>query len=161
MGTQCDAQGAPCPPLPSGKSWNTPAGYSASKDSIEKVLRWLCNTPLNVQILQRSEANACVLIWLAGTSEVTVNVDTRSLPFLELDEELLFPVVHGMTLYQLNHPKECDLIKLHAKGLENLAYLALQSEALRSEKMLKPLFRAHRRGELNEYVKSNLSDRKS
>lgn len=156
-GGSLDAQASPCPPLPKSERWKAAADYTASRDSVVRVLQWLCRTPLNLKPAERSEANACVLIWLSGTSDVTVSVRTAAMPFLEDDEELIYPVIHGMALYQLQHPREKNEVVLHAQGLAVLADLAEQSESLSRARYLRALLRAHRRNQLEDFVKENLS----
>jgi hypothetical protein len=93
-----------------------------------------------------------VLFWIAGTPDLRVEVDTDVLPFVKENEELLYPVIHGMALYQLRHPKEKDSVKLHVEGLKTLAALVDQSESLRKERYLREVMRAYNREELKEYV---------
>jgi hypothetical protein len=142
----------PCPDLPDYTSWKKASNYAVSRDSVEKVLQWLCRTPFAVFPIERSEANACVLFWIAGTPDLRVEVDTDVLPFVKENEELLYPVIHGMALYQLRHPKEKDSVKLHVEGLKTLAALVDQSESLRKERYLREVMRAYNREELKEYV---------
>lgn len=153
-----DAQVSPCPPLPNDRAWTSPEMYLASRDSVKKVLEWLCRTPLNFRIAERSEANAVVLIWIAGTPEPVLRIETSAMPFLAENEDLLYPVIHGMLRYQLGHAREVSTAKLHSEGLEVLAALAEQSDTLSRAGYLKPLLRAYRKGRLQRYVEENLSD---
>jgi hypothetical protein len=142
----------PCPDLPDYTSWKKASDYAASRDSVEKVIQWLCRTPFALFPVERSEANVCVLFWIAGTPDLRVDVNTKALPFIEENEELLYPVIHGIAHYQLKHPKEKDAVKLHAEGLKTLAALAEQSESLRRERYLRELMKAYHREKLTDYV---------
>jgi hypothetical protein len=142
----------PCPDLPDYSWWKKASDYAVSRDSVEKVLTWLCRTPFAVFPIERSEANACVLFWIAGAPDLIVDIDTDVMPFVKENEELLYPVIHGMALYQLKHPKEKDPVKLHMEGLKTLAALVDQSESLRKERYLREVMRAYHRDKLKEYV---------
>ncbi len=152
---------AQCPELPEKYEWNTAEDYANDKDLVKKTLRWLCNTPLGVEVQKRSVANAFVLEWLAGTPELTMNVDTRVLPFETDHPELLYTFMHGMALYMLEHPKETDQIKLHTQGLKVVAELALSSKELSKSRSLKRLLRADRKNKLREYTKELLEEKKT
>lgn len=150
----------PCPDLPDYTSWKKASDYAASRDSVEKVLQWLCRTPLALFPMERSEANACVLFWIAGAPDLRVDVNTKALPFIDENEELLYPVIHGMALYQLKHPKEKDAVKLHVEGLKTLAALADQSETLRKERYLREVMKAYHREKLKDYAGDRLNSAK-
>ncbi len=156
----CDeirAQYSSCPPVPDSSKWMVAKDYGQSRDSVEKLISWLCRTPFGANVRERSEANACVLIWLAGTPELRMEIDTRMIPFVEVNEELLYSFIHGWANYALSHPREKDRIKLYEKGFGTVAALASQSESLSHEKSLKSLLRAYRRGHLREYTEEVLA----
>jgi hypothetical protein len=146
-----------CPPRPDYNRWKDAMDYEESRDSVEDLLRWLVSTPLAIRPKDRSEANVCVMIWLAGSPQVTISVLTEALPFLEEYSDLLFPVVHGMALYKMKHPKECNEVRLHSEGLKALAGLIEQSELLSKDKSFRPLLRAYRRNEMEAYVTGELA----
>lgn len=153
-----DAAAQHCPPLPDPSAWKQAEDFRRSRDSVEKVLGWLCRSPFSEHRLKRSEANACVLLWIAGSSDLRVEVDTRVLPFVQEDEELLYSVIHGMALYQMRHPRETDPVRLHAEGIAVLAALASQSETLSEAKYMREVLRAWRRERIEDYVREQISE---
>ncbi len=141
------------PEVPKEYAWNTTAEYQAEQENIEKCLKWLCNNPLGDSIALRSEVNAYVMQWLAGAPFMELVVDSKSIPFIEEHEELLFTYIHGKAFYLLKHLNEKDQDKLHMKGLEIVCSLAQQSDELSQSKALRPMLRAYRRGQLKNFVK--------
>lgn len=149
------------PEIPMEYAWNSPEEYRASKDDIEKCLRWLCTTPYGLEVVKRSEVNAYVMTWVAGSPELTVNLDVKYFPFLLENQELLFTMIHGMAYYQLNHPNEKSQEKIYLKGLETICELSNQSEELTKAKYLKPLLKAHKKKELKTFLAELLKSSKS
>jgi len=150
------AQEGHCPKLPVQYAWETGADYEKDRDLVKKTLRWLCQTPLAVDVQQRSLANAFVLEWLTGVPSVTIEIKTENLPFYKSNPDLLFTFIHGMALYKMDHEDEKNEVTLYCKGFETVSSLALQSKELSKEHDLKPLLKATRKQKLREYVKELL-----
>jgi len=146
------AQVCKAPEIPVEYNWSTPEEYDASKDDIEKCLKWLCTTPYGLEVVKRSEINAYVMTWIAGSPELTVSLDAKLFPFLQENQELLFTMIHAMAYYQLNHPNEKTPEKIYLKGLETSCELANQSEELKKAKYLKALLKANKKKELKTYL---------
>jgi hypothetical protein len=149
---------AQCPTLPQNYSWTTADDYAKDEDLVKKTLVWLCNTPLGMEVQQRSAANAFVLEWLAGSPTVMLDVKAAGMPFIDQHPELLFPLIHGMALYSMLHPKEKDAITLHTEGLKVAAKLARQSKELNKSGVVKRLLRKADSGKLKEYCAELLAD---
>lgn len=151
-----ESQVCKSPDIPTEYHWTTPEEYRASKDDVEKCLRWLCTTPYGLEVVKRSEINLFVMTWIAGSPDLTVSLDVKNFPFLQENQELLFSMVHGMAYYQLNHPNEKSQERIYLKGLETVCELSLQSEELSKEKYLKPLLKAYKKKELKVYLEELL-----
>ncbi len=151
---------AQCPKLPEKYEWNSHDDYAKDKQLVTKTLRWLCVTPLGIEVQQRSIANAFVLEWLAGTDEFKLIVDSKVLPFQTEHPELLFTLLHGMALYMIDHPKENNTIKLHTEGLKVVANLATQSKELSKSRSMKKLIHAAKRNKLKAYTEKILMRKK-
>ena len=150
------ATGQAVPKIPETYGWTSAEEYHRDLPEIKKCLHYLCIAPL-ADTIGRSVVNAYVLEWLSGSPELSVDIDTRSLPFLAENEELIFPVIHGMALYQLEHPKEKDNVVLHAKGLKVLAALAESDAELKKAPYLREIFRAAHRKKLESWVCSRFN----
>jgi hypothetical protein len=150
------AQEGHCPKIPENYSWETAEDYRKDKDLVKKTLRWLCSTPLGVDIEKRGLANAYVLEWLAGSPSITVDIKTEHLPFLEHHPDLLYSFIHGIALYLMDKPTETDTVKLYAKGFEVVATLAMQSKELSHDKDFKPLIKAYKKERMMEFVRQTL-----
>lgn len=144
---------AQCPVIPDTYEWPDAAAYAGDRSKVKDVLKWLCKTPFGADLQLRSEANAYVLTWIAGCPELQVNVQTLYLPEVVVNTEELFSCfIHGVALYQMEHPSEKDELKLYTEGFKVLARLCDQSEKYSSERALKPLLRAYRHEKLKSYT---------
>lgn len=146
------AQVGKCPQLPLTYDWVTPADYEKDTELVKQTLRWLCRTPLRAELQKQSLANAYVMEWLAGTPSITLEVETKYLPFVEDHPELLFTFIHGMAYYCLNHPETKNQVRLYLEGFKVVANLAAQSKELSKSPSLKSLLKAAKKNVLKEYT---------
>lgn len=161
---QSIAQYPNCPPIPEKYGWVEDKDYVQDRESIIRVLKWLCTSPPGWQLKQRSLANAYVLEWLAGTPEFSLDVKSEVVPSLDKFPDLLNSLMHGMALYKLEHPEVTDSVKLHTEGLAVIAELAMQSKELAADREIRKLIKNYKRHKLKAFVKLKLdtnSDRKN
>jgi hypothetical protein len=135
----------------------TSEDYLKDKECVKKTLRWLCTTPLGVEVQQRSYANAYVMEWIAGTPMFTLELETKYLLFIDEHPELLYSFIHGMASYKLEHVDEKNPVKLYSEGFKIVASLASQSKELSKSSVLKPLLKAARKKTIREYTQTVLS----
>lgn len=147
------AQVGKCPKIPTTYTWNTKEEFAKDEDLVRKTLRWLCFTPLALDCQQRTLANAFVMEWLAGSPELTIDVETRYLPFVKNHPDLLFSFIHGVALYKMDKPQLKEQTILYQKGFEAVANLALQSKELEHDPELKPLLKAFKKNKMKAFVK--------
>lgn len=152
-GNMLFAQEGRCPKIPETYEWLTPEDYIKDQDLVKKTLRWLCNTPLGIDVRQRSLANTYVMEWLAGTPTMQIEIKTNQLSFYESQPDLLFCYIHGIALYKIDKPNTVDPIVEMTKGLETIAELVLQSEELSKDSSLRPILKAYKKKKLKEYSK--------
>lgn len=151
-GVQSSAQ----PKIPETRTWYSTLEYAQEEKKVEEVVKWLCRTPWGMSASTRAEANFYVLAWLTGTPTVTLNVNTKLLPeIIATEEQLLFSFMHGALLYTIQ-TKQPDSLTMYCKGLETVAFLAMQSERYAKEKRLRPLLRAYRKNKLKQWVKETM-----
>lgn len=147
---------AQIPSIPDTYEWTDAAAYSTDRSKVKEALKWLCKTPFGADLQLRSEASAYVLTWIAGCPDLEVMVETVYLPELVVNTEELFSCfIHGVALYQMEHPSEKDTLKLYTEGFKVLARLCDQSEKYSSERALRPLLRAYRHDRVKAYTQES------
>jgi hypothetical protein len=151
--TLSEAQDGRKPELSDTIQWRKASDYERDRELIVKCLRWLCTAPMGQDVVYRSEANAFVLRWLAGSPDVVIEIDESIFDFTEENDEILFSVIHAMALTTMTAKKELDKEKLAVETLEIVCELVESSEKYSAEKKMRPALKAYRRDKLVEYVR--------
>ena len=127
--------------------------YAQYEPLVIESLEWLLKNPIDQDLEKRTELNAFVMIWLSGSPNIEMQINSTWLKFTEENEELFFTFLQGMALHQLEHPKEKDLVRLHAQGLNAVARQVIECQGcVKSNKALKKLIKAYKKGKMMSYV---------
>jgi hypothetical protein len=146
------------PLIPKENKWKSASAYKKETESIKRALRWLCCCPLQSEIVLRSQANAYVLEWLAGTPTISLNIETKYLTFLEEYPELLFTFLHGAMLYCLEQPKQNDASLVYLHGYETVIRLSKSDKVIWRSETMKHLRRLMKKKELQGYIEALMSE---
>lgn len=114
----------------------------------KKGMAWLLDTPVDEFTDERNEVNAFVLLWLSGSPYVNLDISSDVMPFLESHPDLIYPFMHGMALYKINHGKCEDAIQLHAEGLRGVAKVLGNTKSIKKNRELRDLVKANKKGRL-------------
>lgn len=149
--SQCDA-----PTLPKEVNFESKADYRSKDAAVRNCLEWLVSTSLDLCTEERDQLNAYVLVWLSGHPDITVDVNSDAMPFFRSNPELLYPMLHGMTIYQMETPKEeLNSIDAHVAGIEAVLDVISDKTLLRTDQF-KKLKKLRRKGKLSEFVASEI-----
>lgn len=143
---------AQLPEIPSEYEWTAAEDYKISQDHVEKCLKWLCTSPLGEHVALRSETNAYVMLWLSGTPDFTLHIDSEKLFFLDSHPELLYTYIHGYAYYLLSHRNALSNEKADLEGYKVVCELALRSDELSKDRSLRQLLKAYKKGELKVFI---------
>ncbi len=136
---------------PQGFKLEKPSDYAKYHDYIIEAAQWLENTPLNEEVEKRRAIQNFVQKWTAGSPSVRVNKQAFIDIFTEKNPNL-FPVfLAAWASYQIQHPEEKNLDKLHAIGLTamNKVY---QMGGAKEEKFFNKLAQIIADGDLETWV---------
>lgn len=146
------------PTLPDEFELNTPEDYPQYQEIVIESLQWLLKTPLEEEVNLRAKQNAFDLIWLSGSPTISLDIDSKAMPFMENHEELFYTFIHGIALYQLKHPDEkIDKVKLHSYGLKAVAEMVIRSHNIDMDSTLRKIVKAYRKKQIKEYTQELLS----
>jgi hypothetical protein len=149
-----NSQTSNCPRLPDKYEWKTARDYKRDEELVLRTLQWLNKTPLNEQLLTRSNANLFVMEWICGSPSVTISIETSVLPFYDLYPDLIFPYIHGIAQCRLTKNVVCNEQKAIINGFNTVAFMIRSDEILKKSKPLQPLIKAYKKGKMEEYVAS-------
>lgn len=151
-------QPARCPKIPDRYQWNTARDYKREEELVLRTLQWLAQTPLNHELELRSKANLFVMEWICGSPRLEVNIDSNRLPFYEEYPDLLFPYIHGIALCKLNKNEDCSELQAMVEGFNVVAFMIQSDPGLKKQKVLHPIAKARKRGTMEAFVSSLMSN---
>ena len=148
----CDA-----PLVPISVDWQEKQDFDEAEGKVKESLKWLCSHGMHDCTDERESLNSYVMLWLSAHPNVKIELNTEHLRFLDSDPELLFVMIHGMALFQLQKPKEKDADLIHQAGFMAVVEVTKQTKKYAFKKELKPLRKAVRKGRLQAYLSGELS----
>jgi hypothetical protein len=147
-----------CPEIPEKYVWEKPQDYKRDSVFVSECLSWLCQAPLYNNLECRSRVNIFVMEWLAGTPHMTIDVDSKALPFTDENPELLYTFIHGMALYKMKNKSCEDVHEMRIHGLKTVCNLIEKEEEMKRSKSVKQLMRMSKSDKkLNNYYQKLVS----
>jgi hypothetical protein len=127
--------------------------YSKYEADILKSIDWLTNTPVQSQPEKRKEANAFVIVWLTGSPNVSVEIDSEIVNFMDQNPELLMIFMCGWTKYSLETKDYKNKISGNQKGIEAVIdFYTRNRENLKKDKNVEKYIKMKDKGTLVEYI---------
>lgn len=148
----CKAQICGAPVVPIAVEWQEKQDFDEAEGKILESLKWLCSHGMSDCTDDRESLNAYVMLWLSAHPTIRIELNTQHLDFLESDPELLFVLIHGMALFQLQEPSRKDTGLIHEAGMLAVLEVTKQTKKYAHKKALRPLRKAARRRELVAYA---------
>jgi hypothetical protein len=113
----------------------------------------LTNTPVQTQPEKRKEANAFVIVWLTGSPNVSVEIDSEIVNFMDQNPELLMIFMCGWTKYSLETKDYKNKISGNQKGIEAVIdFYTRNRENLKKDKNVEKYIKMKDKGTLVEYI---------
>ncbi len=125
--------------------------FRAHNDEILRAIDWMLNTPID-----RKRVNGYFLQWLAGTPDVTVELQPSVVTFMEKSPELLMIFMAGWTDHALKSGKASDNYHGSLAGIETvITFYQANRQHLGKVKAVEKYIKMKEKGTLQEYVKEN------
>lgn len=130
--------------VPGNVKFENKKDYATYEPQVKETIDWLLTTSLGKEPNKRAEANAFFMMWLTGTPDVSININTDLLPFIKKSPELLMPFVAGCVRYSLDNNYSKDDIQINKAGIEtvvtfyrnNRGYLKKDGDIEKYEKLI-------------------------
>ena len=142
-----------CPSFNSEEKWEKLEAFAENEKVVLNLLEWLTSTPPTEQLIDRSSANIFVMEWVTKNPNFKVNVEVGPYSEFLFTEDLMLGYLFGNVLYALRHEGKGKPEAQRLSGLKSLLFLIEHSEVSSKDRVFKPLLRANRRDELNEFDK--------
>ncbi len=106
--------------VPKNVKFDNKEDYATYEPQVKETIDWLLVTSLGKEPNKRTEANAFLMMWLTGTPNVSINVNTDFLPFVKKSPELLMPFIAGCVRYSLDNNYSKDDVQINIAGIETI-----------------------------------------
>jgi hypothetical protein len=126
--------------------------FDRAKDTVIAVAQWLIDTPMNWDVVSRSQANAFVLDWICLHPTYTHGVKTTCFPAVNENSDVLSCFIAISLYYDLTHPQVLPNEK-NLFTLEKLAHFCGTSATLRQLPASKKWMRVVKHGTEKRYLK--------
>ena len=140
-----------CPSFNSEESWEDQKAFFENEKVVISLLEWLTTVPPTEQLIERSGASIYVMEWVTRNPVLKVNVEVGPYEEFLVSEDLTLSYLFGNILYALKHEGKIKTEAQRIAGLKSLLFIVERSESYSKNKVFKPLLRANRKGELNEF----------
>jgi hypothetical protein len=139
--------------VPDDYVFSTSEDYAKYETDILKGIDWLTNTPIKTQPDKRKEVNSFVVLWLTGCPDVSVEVNTDIINFIEPNPELLMIFMCGWTKYSLETKDYNNKIMGNLKGIEAVIdFYSRNRENMEKDKNVEKYMKMKEKGTLEEFI---------
>jgi hypothetical protein len=142
--------------VPKNYVFSNKEDYTKYEADILKSIHWLTNTPIQTQPEKRKEVNAFVMVWLTGSPNVSVEIKTEIVNFMDPNPELLMIFICGWTKYSIETKDYKNKIIGNQKGIEAVIdFYTKNRENLKKDKNVEKYIKMKDKGTLEEYITKN------
>jgi hypothetical protein len=130
--------------------------FAKFQPDLFKALDWLINTSPSQQPEKRKEVNGFVIGWLTGSPEVTLEIKTETLTFMEDNPQYLPIFMTGWAKYALES-NDADAVKGTVAGINStLTFYEKHKAELGKSKGLEAYAKLRDKGKLEDDVRKKL-----
>ncbi|KAB1064884.1 hypothetical protein [Salibacter halophilus] len=130
--------------------------YERYEDEIIDCIDWLMSTPPNEETEKRDRASKFYLEWIAGTPDVTIELNLDVAPFAEKSPELLVIYMGGWTKKALNSDEPVSIVDGSEAGLlAVIEYYQKNENIIDKNRKVKKLIRLKKKDKLRQFVLDN------
>lgn len=142
--------------VPKNYVFSNKEDYAKYEVDILKSIDWLINTPINIQPEKRKDLNTFVMGWLTGSPNVSIDIKTEIVNFMDPNPELLMIFMCGWTKYSLETKDYKNKNTGNLKGIEAvIEFYTKNKENMQKDKNVEKYIKMKDKGTLEEYIKKN------
>jgi len=143
--------------IPGNYEFTTKEDYARYEADILKSIEWLTHTPVGTQPEKRLDVNAFLLKWLAGSPDVSVEIKTEIVNFIDPNPELLIIFICGWTKYSIETKDNKNKLTGNLKGIESVMdFYTRYKENMKKDKNVEKYIKMKEKGTLEEFIKKNV-----
>ncbi len=131
--------------------------YAKYEKDILDCISWLEETPVDVQVERRQQANTFLMMWVTGSPTVTITLGEDALIVAEKNPELLMTFIGGWTKLVIENPQyKSDDVKGNLAGLQSVIKVYKKGKGIiKRDKDIDRLIKLDDAGTLEAWVKEH------
>lgn len=131
--------------------------YAKYEKDIIACANWMENSPLDKDIVKRTDVNTFFMKWLTGSPTVTVSINADLvIQYTEKNPDLLMIFMAGWTRYSLENNYSQDQLKGYYEGYKSIINVYKKGIGIKKDKNLEKLIKMFDNGELENWIKENV-----
>lgn len=143
--------------VPKNVVLKTDADYDKYEADIIKCADWLINSQVSSETAKRKEANSFLLLWLTGSSKVSIEIKEEIVNFTDAHAEILFIFMAGWTKYVLETKDFKNKVMGSVKGVEAvITFYKNNKESVKKDENIEKYIKMKEDGTLEKYIKKNI-----
>ncbi|MGH1386226.1 hypothetical protein [Kordia sp.] len=131
--------------------------YAKYEQDVVAATKWLIETPINSQANKRAKVNAFLLKWFEGTPNITFNINSDIVTFMEESPESFMIYLAGWASYCIENKDYKNELQGNVRGIESV--IAFYNANKKTTGKIKPIERykkLKKKGKLEKHLKSKL-----
>jgi hypothetical protein len=142
--------------VPKNLKLDKPDDYALYEKDVLNCINWLMSTPINEQAEKRKEANAFFIMWLTGTPNVQVDINSKIVNFMKSSPDLLIIFMVGWTKYSIETQDSKDKVAGNLAGIEAVIEFYSKNKAnMKKDKNVEKYIKMKEDGTLKEFIEKN------
>lgn len=142
--------------IPRNYQLNKAEDYAQYEQDVIKTFDWLMETPVNNQTDKRKEACTFLIKWVSGCPNITVEIKTEVVNFIETNPEQLIIFMGGWCKKALETKDYKNKEMGNLAGIESvIAYYSKNKDLLKKDKNVEKYIKMKEKGTLEDYIKKN------
>lgn len=131
--------------------------FIKSEKVVINTINWLENNPRNENEEQRKLLMANLIAWLTNSPTVTIELNSKTIPFSKKNEDLLIIFMGGWTKYSLQNNYSKDQVKGTYAGIKSAIRVYQMGNGIKKDKQMEKLIELDSKNELEKWIIEQLS----
>jgi hypothetical protein len=130
--------------------------FVKSEQAVINTTNWLENTPFDRDVDKRKQLNATFVAWITNSPTVTIELNSKTVPFTKKNNDLLIIFMGGWTRYCLQNGYSQDAVKCTLAGLKSVIKVYQMGNGLKKDKQIEKLIELDAKNELETWIAEQL-----
>jgi len=142
--------------VPKGYDFKSPEDYARYEKDIIEAAKWLKATPFNQEADKRKDVSAFVVVWLTGSSNVSVTLESWLLDFEKKNDGMMVLFMASYSKWVLENSYSKDAVAAKKAALKDMMDVYKAGVGIKKDKKMENMIKANDENKLDEWIEKNL-----